>query len=194
MAGFGRTGKLFAFEHFDVVPDIVTFAKGLTSSYVPLGGMGVSDPIAQYFRENVFPGGLTYNSHALGLRTAEAVIDVMFEEGLFENATRVGAVMRSEMDRLQAKHPSVKEGRCLGLFGMMDLRKNSAGERMAPYNGTSEAMQKLGAFFREEGLFTFIRWGSFMCNPPLCITEEQLLECFAIIDRGLDITDQYFEG
>ena len=194
MAGFGRTGKLFAFEHFDIVPDIVTFAKGLTSSYVPLGCMGVSDPIAQYFRENVFPGGLTYNSHALGLRTAEAVIDVMFEEALFENATRMGAVMRSEMDRLQAKHPSVKEGRCLGLFGMMDLRKNSAGERMAPYNGTSEAMQKLGAFFREEGLFTFIRWGSFMCNPPLCITEEQLLECFAIIDRGLDMTDHYFEG
>lgn len=194
MAGFGRTGKLFAFEHYDFVPDIVTFAKGLTSSYIPLGAMGLSDPIAQYFKKNVFWGGLTYNSHALALRTAEAVIDVMYEEGLLENATRVGAVMRSEMDRLQAKHPSVKEGRCLGLFGMMDLRKNSAGEMMAPYNGNSEPMQKLGAFFREQGLFTFIRWGSFMCNPPLCITEEQLLECFSIIDRGLEITDQYFEG
>ena len=194
MAGFGRTGKLFAFEHFDIIPDIVTFAKGVTSSYIPLGVMAVSDPIAQYFRENVFWGGLTYNSHALALRTAEAVIDVMLEEKLFENASKMGAIMRSEMDRLQAKHPSVKEGRCIGLFGMMDLRKNSKGERMAPYNGSSEAMQKLGAFFRENGLFTFIRWGSFMCNPPLCITEEQLLECFAIIDRGLDITDQYFEG
>ena len=194
MAGFGRTGKLFAFEHFDIIPDIVTFAKGVTSSYIPLGVMAVSDPIAAYFRENVFWGGLTYNSHALALRTAEAVIDVMLEEKLFENASKMGAIMRSEMDRLQAKHPSVKEGRCIGLFGMMDLRKNSQGERMAPYNGTSEAMQKLGAFFRENGLFTFIRWGSFMCNPPLCITEEQLLECFAIIDRGLDITDQYFEG
>ena len=194
MAGFGRTGKLFAFEHFDIIPDIVTFAKGVTSSYIPLGVMAVSDPIAEYFRENVFWGGLTYNSHALALRTAEAVIDVMLEEKLFENASKMGAIMRSEMDRLQAKHPSVKEGRCIGLFGMMDLRKNSKGERMAPYNGSSEAMQKLGAFFRENGLFTFIRWGSFMCNPPLCITEEQLLECFAIIDRGLDITDQYFEG
>jgi taurine---2-oxoglutarate transaminase len=194
MAGFGRTGKLFAFEHFEIVPDIVTFAKGVTSSYVPLGVMGVSDPIAEYFRENVFWGGLTYNSHALALRTAEAVIDVMLEENLFDNATRLGVTMRSEMDRLQAKHPSVKEGRCLGLFGMIDLRKNSAGERMAPYNGTSEAMQKLGAFFRDNGLFTIVRWGSFMCNPPLCITEEQLLECFEIIDRGLAITDQYFEG
>jgi len=194
MAGFGRTGKLFAFEHFEIVPDIVTFAKGVTSSYVPLGVMGVSDPIAEYFRENVFWGGLTYNSHALALRTAEAVIDVMLEENLFDNATRLGVTMRSEMDRLQAKHPSVKEGRCLGLFGMIDLRKNSAGERMAPYNGTSEAMQKLGAFFRDNGLFTIVRWGSFMCNPPLCITEEQLLECFEIIDRGLAVTDQYFEG
>ena len=194
MAGFGRTGKLFAFEHYDIVPDVVTFAKGVTSSYVPLGVMAVSDPIAAYFKNNVFWGGLTYNSHALALRTAEAVIDVMLEENLLENATQLGAVMRKEMDRLKAKHPSVREGRCLGLFGMIDLQKNSAGERMAPYNGTSEAMQKLGAFFRENGLFTFVRWGSFMCNPPLCITEEQLLECFEIIDRGLDVTDQYFEG
>lgn len=194
MAGWGRSGKLFAFEHYDFVPDIVTFAKGLTSSYMPLGAMGLSDPIAEHFRSNVFWGGLTYNSHPLALRTAEAAIDVMLEENMLENATNLGKVMRSEMDRLTEKHPSVKEGRCIGLFGMMDLQKNSKGERMAPYNGTSEAMGKLGAFFRENGLFTFVRWGSFMCNPPLCITEEQLLECFDIIDRGLDVTDQYFEG
>jgi taurine--2-oxoglutarate transaminase len=177
-----------------MVPDIVTFAKGLTSSYMPLGAMGVSDPIAEHFKSNVFWGGLTYNSHPLALRTAEAVIDVMLEENMLENATQLGTVMRSEMDRLTAKHPSVKEGRCIGLFGMIDLQKNSQGEPMAPYNGTSEAMGKLGAFFRENGLFTFVRWGSFMCNPPLCITEEQLLECFEIIDRALDVTDPYFEG
>lgn len=194
MAGWGRTGKLFAFEHYGIVPDIVTFAKGITSSYMPLGVMAVSDPIANHFRENVFWGGLTYNSHALALRTAEAVIDVMLEEDLLGNATRLGAVMRSEMDRLTAKHTSVKEGRCIGLFGMIDLQKNSSGERMAPYNGTSEPMKKLGGFFRDNGLFTFVRWGSFMCNPPLCITEEQLLECFSIVDRGLDLTDEYFEG
>lgn len=194
MAGWGRSGKLFAFEHYDFVPDIVTFAKGLTSSYMPLGAMGVSDPIAEHFKTNVFWGGLTYNSHPLALRTAEAAIDVMLEENMLENATQLGKVMRSEMDRLTEKHPSVKEGRCIGLFGMMDLQKNSKGERMAPYNGTSEAMGKLGAFFRENGLFTFVRWGSFMCNPPLCITEAQLLECFEIIDRGLNVTDQYFEG
>ena len=194
MCGWGRTGKLFAFEHYDVVPDIVCMAKGLTSSYIPLGAMGVSDKIAAHFRDNVFWGGLTYNSHALALATAEAVIDVLIGEGMVENAVKMGAVMRSEMDRLQAKHPSVREGRQIGLFGMIDVQKNSQGESIAPYNGTHPAMGKLGAFFREQGLFTFIRWGSFMCNPPLCITEEQLLEAFEIVDRGLEITDEAFEG
>lgn len=194
MCGWGRTGKLFGFEHGDIVPDIVTMAKGLTSSYVPLGAMGVSDAIADYFRENVFWGGLTYNSHAFALATAEAVIDVMLEERMVENAATLGNVMRSEMDRLQAKHPSMKEGRCIGLFGMIDVQKNSQGDRMAPYNGSHPAMTQLNQFFKDNGLFTFVRWGSFMCNPPLCITEEQLLECFDIVDRGLDITDQHFEG
>ena len=194
MCGWGRTGKLFGFEHADIVPDIVTMAKGLTSSYIPLGAMGVSDEIAAHFQDNVFWGGLTYNSHAFALATAEAVIDVMLEENLVENAATLGKVMRSEMDRLQKKHPSVREGRCIGLFGMIDVQKNSKGERMAPYNGTHPAMKQLNQFFRDNGLFTFVRWGSFMCNPPLCITEEQLLECFEIVDRGLDITDQHFEG
>ncbi|HBP19552.1 MAG TPA: aspartate aminotransferase family protein [Planctomycetes bacterium] len=194
MCGWGRTGKLFAFEHYDVVPDIVCMAKGLTSSYIPLGAMGVSDKIAAHFDDNVFWGGLTYNAHALSLATAEAVIDVLIGEGMVENAAKMGAVMRSEMDRLQAKHPSMREGRQIGLFGMIDVQKNSKGEPIAPYNGTRPAMGKLAAFFREEKLFTFIRWGSFMCNPPLCITEEQLLEAFEIVDRGLDITDEAFEG
>lgn len=194
MAGFGRTGKWFGFEHGGIVPDIVTMAKGLTSAYIPLGAMAVSDPIAAHFRDNVFWGGLTYNSHCMGLATALAVLDVMEEEGTVENAAKMGAVMRSEMDRLTAKHPSVKVGRNIGLFGMIDVQKNAKGEPAAPYNGSSESMQKLGKFFREQGLFTFVRWGSFMCNPPLCITEEQLLEAFEIIDRGLEITDAAFEG
>lgn len=194
MAGFGRSGKMFGFEHGDIVPDIVTMAKGLTSSYIPLGAVGVNDKIAAFFQDNVFWGGLTYNSHPLALATAEACIHVLKEEKLIENAAKLESVMRSEMDRLTHKHPSVREGRCIGLFGMIDLQKNNSGESMAPYNGTSEAMQKLGAEFREKGLFTFVRWGSFMCNPPLCITEEQLLEAFSIIDDALQITDFFFEG
>ena len=194
MAGFGRTGKLFAFEHGEIVPDIVTMAKGLTSSYIPLGAMGLRDPIADHFRKNVFWGGLTYNSHPLALATAEACLDVLLEEGLVENAARLGAVMRREMDRLQEKHPSVKAGRNIGLFGIIEIQKNAQGDLLAPYNGTHPAMTKLAKFFRDEGLFTFVRWSSFMNNPPLCITEEQLLEGFEIVDRGLAITDEAFEG
>ncbi|MDP3274610.1 MAG: aminotransferase class III-fold pyridoxal phosphate-dependent enzyme [Deltaproteobacteria bacterium] len=194
MAGMGRTGKMLAYEHFDVIPDIVTLAKGLTSSYFPLGCMGVSAKIADHFRKNVFWGGLTYNSHPVGLATAEAVIRVMMDEGMLENTVKMGVVMRAEMDRLQAKHVSVAEGRCIGLFGMMDVRKNSKNEPIAPYNGSHPAMTEMTKFFRENGLFTFVRWNSFTCNPPLCITEAQLKEGFEIIDRGLEITDRVFEG
>lgn len=194
MAGFGRTGKMFAFEHFDIVPDIVTMAKGLTSSYVPLGAMGVSDPIAEHFKKNVFWGGLTYNSHPVALATAEAAIQVLLEDSLIENAARLEGVMRAEMDRLTEKHPSVRGGRCLGLFGMMDIQKNSQGDLIAPYNGGHPAMTRFASYLRDNGLFTFVRWSHFMCNPPLCINEEQLKEGFAIIDRGLDLIDEAFEG
>ncbi len=194
MCGFGRTGKMFAFEYGGITPDILTMAKGLTSSYAPLGAVGVTDAIAEHFEKNVFWGGLTYNSHPLGLAAAEAAVRVLIDEGIVENAARMGKVMRAEMDRLKEKHPSVREGRCIGLFGMIDVRKNASGEPFAPYNGSSPVMNELGAFFRDNGLFTFIRWGSFMCNPPLCITEEELRGGFSIIDRGLDITDKAFEG
>jgi len=189
MCGFGRTGKMFAFEHGGIVPDILTMAKGLTSSYTPLGCMAISDAIAAHFQENVFWGGLTYNSHCLSLATAEAVLEVVEEEGLVENSAKMGAVMRAHMERMQAKHPSVRGFRSIGLFGMIDIQRNQRGDRMAPYNGSHPAMKALGKHFRDNNLFTFVRWGSFMCNPPLCITEAQLAAAFEIVDRGLDITD-----
>jgi len=194
MAGFGRTGKMFAFEHGEILPDIVTMAKGLTCGYIPLGAVGLRDPIARHFQENVFWGGLTYNSHSLACSTALAVLDVLEDEGLVQRAASMQSIMRSHMDDLAAKHPSFKEGRCIGLFGMIDLQRNSAGDPAAPYNGSSEAMGELGRFFREQGLFTFVRWGHVMCNPPLTITEEQLAAGFDIIDRGLSLVDKYFEG
>ena len=192
MAGWGRTGKLMAFEHGDIVPDIVSMAKGLTSSYAPLGCVAMRDPIAQHFKENVFWGGLTYNSHPLGLATAEAVIDVMIEEGLVERAAKMGEVMRGHMERLAAKHPSVRAFRQIGLFGMVDVQDTN-GNLIAGYNGKHPLMGELAAHFRKEGLFTFVRWSHFMCNPPLVITEEQMAEAFDIIDRGLDITDRPFQ-
>ena len=194
MAGFGRTGKMFAFEHYGIQPDIVTMAKGLTSAYAPLGAVAISDPIAEHFDTNVFWGGLTYNSHCVGLAAAEAAINVLLDEGLVENAANLESVMREEMDGLIERHVSVKEGRALGLFGMVDLQKDAQGTPIAPYNGSHPAMGEFGKFLRDNGLFTFTRWGSFMCNPPLCITEEELREGFAIIDRGLEITDAVFEG
>ncbi|MBI3179961.1 MAG: aminotransferase class III-fold pyridoxal phosphate-dependent enzyme, partial [Deltaproteobacteria bacterium] len=123
-----------------------------------------------------------------------AVLDVLIQDGLVENSARLGKVMRSEMDRLKAKHVSVKEGRCIGLFGMIDLRKNSKGEPFAPYNGAHPAMTALGKAFSEAGLFTFVRWSSFMTNPPLSIKEDELLQGFAIIDECLEVTDRAFEG
>ncbi len=194
MAGLGRTGKMFAFEHFDIVPDMVTMAKGLTSSYFPMGCVGMSDKVAKHFKDNVFWGGLTYANHPVGMATAEAVITVMREEGMIENAAKLEKVMREEMDKLTAKHKSVLDTRCIGLFGMVDLRKNSKNEPLAPYNGAHPAMAKLNKAFLDNGLFTFTRWNNFTCNPPLCITEAQLREGFAIIDKCLAITDEAFEG
>ncbi|MCB9704304.1 MAG: aminotransferase class III-fold pyridoxal phosphate-dependent enzyme [Myxococcales bacterium] len=194
MAGFGRTGKMFAFEHAGIVPDLVTMAKGLTSSYLPLGAMGMRQKIADYFEEHVFWGGLTYNSHALACATAIAVLDVMRDEELVERAASLQPLMLAEIERLRERHPSVKGGRCLGLFGLVEVQKNSQGAPIAPYNGSHPAMGKFAAFLREQGLFTFVRWDTFMCNPPLTISEEQIREGFAIIDRGLEITDAAFEG
>ncbi|MEZ4454248.1 MAG: aminotransferase class III-fold pyridoxal phosphate-dependent enzyme [Nannocystaceae bacterium] len=193
MAGFGRTGKLFAFEHGDIVPDIVTMAKGLTSAYVPLGAMGLSDRVAAHFDKNVFWGGLTYNAHNFALQTALAVLGVMQEEKLVERAAAMEPMMRAEMERLAARHRSIRTHRCLGLFGIMEVQKNRRGEPIAPYNGSHPAMNQLAKFLRDNGLFTFVRWHTFMCNPPLTISEDELREGFAILDRGLEITDAAFE-
>ncbi len=194
MCGWGRTGKLFAFEHGGIVPDIVTMAKGLTSSYMPLGVMGLSDKIAAHFRDNVFWGGLTYNAHPMCLAAAMAVIDVLESEKLIENSAKMGDVMGVHMARLGKKHRCVKEHRNIGLFGLIELQKNAKGERLVPLAGAHPVMGKLGKFYREEGLFTVLQWGTVMCNPPLTINEPQLAEAFDIIDRGLSIVDEVFEG
>jgi taurine--2-oxoglutarate transaminase len=195
MCGWGRTGKLFAFEHGGIVPDIVTMAKGLTSSYMPLGVMGVSDRIADHFRQNVFYGGLTYNAHPMCLAAADAVIDVFEKEELVEHAARMGEIMHARMGRLKQKHPSVREHRNIGLFGIIELRKNEKNERLTGYNAPPHpVMAKLGKFFRENGLYAFLPGrGAVMCNPPLTITADQLSEGFDIIDRGLSIVDEVFE-
>ncbi len=190
MSGFGRTGKWFAVDHWGVVPDLITMAKGLTSAYVQLGAVGMRHEIAQHFRDNVFYGGLTYNSHPLGCATALATIAVYEEEGLIERAARMGEVLHGHLEALAAKHPSVGAVRSIGLFGIVELvRDRATMEPMAPFNGTSDEMAALGRRFREDGLYTFVRWNYFFTNPPLTITEEELADGFAIIDRALEVTD-----
>jgi len=191
MSGFGRTGRWFAIDHWDVVPDIMTMAKGLTSAYVPLGAVGMRPPVARAFQDRAFPGGLTYNSHPLGCAAALATIAVYEDEGLVEKAARTGQLLRKRLAGLERKHPSVGATRSIGLFGIVELvRDRGSFEPLAPYGGASKEMAALARYFRDEGLYTFVRWNTFFTNPPLTITEEQLEEGLAIIDRGLEITDQ----
>jgi taurine---2-oxoglutarate transaminase len=191
MSGFGRTGEWFAFNHWNVVPDIVVMAKGLTSAYVALGAVGIRRKIAEHFKDKVFYGGLTYNSHPLGCAAALATLDVYEEDKLIERARKMGIVMKQMHDDLKKKHPSVGDTRSIGLFGIVELVKDrKTMEPMAPFNGSSPEMQALAKFFREEGLYTFVRWNGFFTNPPLTITEQELAEAFAIIDKGLYITDK----
>ena len=191
MSGFGRTGEWFAIDHWKVVPDLLSMAKGLTSAYVQLGAVGMRPAIAKHFQDKVLYGGLTYNSHPLACAAALATIAVYEEDKLIERARTLGALMRDLMKQMEAKHESVGTTRNIGLFGIFDIVRNrKTFEPMAPYNGTSEEMVALGRFFRQEGLYTFVRWNNFFTNPPLCITEAEMREAFAIIDRGLEITDK----
>ncbi|MGZ7032827.1 MAG: aminotransferase class III-fold pyridoxal phosphate-dependent enzyme [Thermoanaerobaculia bacterium] len=195
MCGLGRTGKWFAVDHWNVIPDIITMAKGLTSAYLPLGAVAMSDRIASYFDKNVFYGGLTYNAHPMSLAAAEACLQVMKEDDTMAHTQRVGRVMSELHAQMKAKHPSVGDVRSIGLFGVLELVRNRrTKEPMAPYNGTSPEMQKLGAFFREKGMYVFVNWNNLFTNPPLCITEEQLRDAFKVIDAALEITDAAVTG
>jgi taurine--2-oxoglutarate transaminase len=194
MAGFGRTGKWFSVDHWNVVPDVITMAKGLTSAYVQLGAVGLRRKIADHFRDNVFYGGLTYNSHTLACAAALATIAVYEEDNLIERAYQTGLLMKELLADLAENHQSVGAVRSIGLFGVVELVRNrKTMEPMAPFNGTSPEMQALGRYFRTEGLYTFVRWNTFFTNPPLCITEAELRDAFAIIDRGLEDTDRAVE-
>jgi taurine--2-oxoglutarate transaminase len=191
MAGFGRTGRWFAIDHWGVVPDLMTMAKGLTSAYVQLGAVGMRPQIARVFQDKAFPGGLTYNSHPLACAAALATLAVYEDEGLIENARKMGALLQERMAGIAKRHPSVGAHRNIGLFGIVELVRNrETFEPMAPYNGTSDEMTALAKFFREKGLYTFVRWNTFFTNPPLIITEAQLMEGLDIVDEGLAITDR----
>ncbi len=191
MCSFGRTGAWFAVDHWQVVPDIITMSKGLTSAYVPLGAIGLRPAIAAHFGEKMFSSGLTYNSHALACAAALATLCVYEEDGLIDNAKRLGQVMADLHASLAARHPSVGAARSIGLFGAIELVRNKATrEPLAPYNGSAKELTAFMRFLRQEGLYTISRDNHFFTNPPLCITEEQLRDGFDVIDRGLAIVDE----
>jgi adenosylmethionine-8-amino-7-oxononanoate aminotransferase len=195
MSGFGRTGKWFAIEHWNVIPDLMTMAKGLTSAYAPLGAVAMRPEIANYFNERVYQGGLTYNSHPISLAAALANIQVMQQDHLVEHAAAMGPVMHHLLTDLGEQHPSIGEVRSIGLFGVIELvRDRRTRQPMAPFNGTSPEMTALRKYMLDQGLYIYTHWHTILVIPPLIINEEQLKEGFAVLDQALAITDKATSG
>jgi taurine---2-oxoglutarate transaminase len=196
MCGFGRAGSWFAFEPHGVAPDLITFAKGSNSGYVPAGGVIISDEIAATFDDRVFPGGLTYSGHPLACASIVAAIDAMKDEGMLENASRVGAeVIGPGLRELATRHPVIGEVRGLAVFWALDLVSSRATRAMlAPYGGSSEAMTTLMAECRSRGLMPFINYNRLHVVPPCTVSAAEAKEGLAILDEALAVVDRYYEG
>jgi taurine--2-oxoglutarate transaminase len=187
MSGWGRTGKWFAVDNWDVVPDIITTAKGITSGYVPLGAVIVTDEIAQYFEDRMLWCGLTYSGHPLACAAGVATISVYEEDGLLQNAAEMGKFLGGQLEELKHKHASVGDARYIGLFSALEIVKSKASKQPI------DPLVETGKFLREHGLFTFIFHNVLFVVPPLCINQSQLDEGLQIIDKALEITDQLSE-
>ena len=195
MAGFGRTGRWFACENWDVVPDILTVAKGINSGYVPLGAMIIRKSLAEWVRSRYFPGGLTYAGHPLACASAVASIEAFQEEGVVENAAEVGAYLGEQLLALQKSHPSIGEIRGLGCFWGIELVKDrETREMLVPFNAGGEAAAPVARMTKaalERGLYLMTHWNVVMAVPPLTITRDEVDEGIAILDEALAIADEY---
>jgi taurine--2-oxoglutarate transaminase len=198
MAGFGRTGKWFAVDHWDVVPDILTMAKGINSGYVPLGAMAVREPIATWLQDKYFAGGLTYSGHPLACAVGVASIEAFREEGIVEHAADMGPAFEAALEGLAEKHPSIGEVRGLGCFWGVELvRSRQSREPLVPFNAGGEAaapVARLAKAALERGLYLMTHWNVIMICPPLTITREELEEGIAVLDDVLAIADEYYDG
>ncbi len=191
MSGFGRTGKWFAVDHWDVKPDLMTMAKGLTSGYAPLGAVAMRKEIRDAFAERVYEGGLTYNSHPVSLAAAIGVIRFMQSQRIVEHAAEMGKLFSEKLTWLQERHPSIGETRSIGLFGILEIVKDRATrEPAAAFNQSSPLMVRLRQRLLERGLYVYTHWHTVLLLPPLIITPGQLEEGFAILDEVLTETDQ----
>ena len=196
MSGFGRTGKWFAYQHSSAQPDLIVFAKGVNSGYVPLGGVIISDEIAATFNDRVFPGGLTYSGHPLATAAAVATIDAMTEENMVEHAAEIGqSVIKPALEALAAKHKVIGEVRGLGVFWAIELVKDRATrEPLAPYGGSSPAMGELMAACKKAGMIPFMNFNRIHICPPLNVSEAELNEGFAILDAALASIASHYTG
>ncbi len=198
MAGFGRTGRWFACENWDVVPDILTVAKGINSGYVPLGAMVISDELRDWIRDKPFAGGLTYSGHPLACASAVASIEVFREEGIVENAAEHGRYLADALRSLQERHPSIGDVRGLGLFWGLELVRNrETREPLVPFNAGGEAAAPVLRLMKaalDAGLYLFVHWNVVMLAPPLNITREELDEGLAILDEALAAADDYYSA
>ncbi len=195
MSGFGRTGKMFGVDHHGVEPDIMCMAKGLTSGYLPLGGVMISDAIAKHFDDHPMVIGLTYSAHAVSCAAAVENIRIIEEDGLVENSANMGSYIEAGVEKLKEKHPSIGDYRNTGLLGCIELVKNrKTKEPVTPWNAKPsemEATTRMAAKIREAGMFTFVRWNWIFTAPPLCITKEQIDEGLDIISQAISIADEY---
>jgi taurine--2-oxoglutarate transaminase len=195
MAGFGRTGKWFGVDNWDVVPDILTVAKGINSGYVPLGAMIVRKPIADWVRDKYFAGGLTYSGHPLACASAVASLEAFKEEGIVENSAEMGGVFAEKLRELESKHPSIGDVRGLGCFWGIELVKNrETREPLVPFNATGEAFAPVARVAKaalERGLYLMTHWNVIIVAPPLTITRDEIDEGIGILDEALSIADEY---
>ena len=196
MAGFGRCGEWFAVDHWGVSPDLICFAKGVNSGYLPLGGVVISDPIAETFAERAYPGGLTYSGHPLACASAVASIRIFEEEGILENVRKVSdTVIAPRLAEIAEKHPSVGEVRGLGFFWALELVKDAGTrEPLVPYNASGAAagpMNDVAAACRAEGLWPFTHFNRTHVVPPCTTTAEEMAEGLDILDRALEVADRF---
>jgi len=186
MSGFGRTGEWFAVNHWGVVPDIMTMAKGLTSGYAPLGVVAMKPEIAAAFNEKVYEGGLTYNGHPISLAAAIAVIEVMQQDRLVEKAKLSGEILKNMLQNLKARHPSVGDVRSIGLFAAIEVVKNQqTKEPAAPFGGSSPEMSALRQYLLDHGVYLYTHWNTILIIPPLIITQSELEQGLSVIDQSL---------
>lgn len=194
MAGFGRTGTMFGFEHWGIKPDIISFAKGVTCGYVQLGGIIISKEIAQYFEDKTFLYGLTYSGHSLACAAGVASVNYYSEHKILDHVNEVGKVFGELLEDIKSKHKCVGDVRYIGLFGAVELMKDREKKiPLVPYGyDENKTMSRIHGLLKERGFSAFGRENNINITPPLIITEEELRAAFKILDEVLYIVDNEF--